>query len=108
MPGVRSRSKLPFAVARPLTGTRWFPPSGPLRQQGITARLVAPQGGIVKGTSCVALVIDNASCQRLLATDAAGHLQLTVPRQGPRPDYPNSPMGATALLRQAFYDADWY
>ncbi len=79
-----------------------------LRQQGITARLVAPQGGIVKGTSCVALVIDNASGQRLLATDAAGHLQLTVPRQGPRPDYPNSPMGATALLRQAFYDADWY
>ncbi len=36
----------------------------------------------------------------LLRQRAWQHLQLTVPRSGPRETYPNSPMGATALLRQ--------
>jgi N-acetylglucosamine-6-phosphate deacetylase len=44
--------------------------------------------------------------QSILASDVAQHIRLTVPRT--RDDYPNSPMGAVALARQAFYDADWY
>ena len=81
--------------------------SAKLRSQGITTRLVAPQGGIVKGTSCVVQLGSDAG-QRLLSAKAWHHLQLTVPRTGSRPRYPNSPMGATALLRQSLYDAQWY
>ena len=78
-----------------------------LRSQGITARLVAPEGGIIKGTSCV-VQLGSEQGQRLLTAKAWQHLQLTVPRTGSRPRYPNSPMGATALLRQSLYDAQWY
>ena len=81
-----------------------------LRSQGVTARLVAPDDGIIKGSSCVALLGDPEEGRRIVRDDAFTHLQLTVPRSGSgtRPRYPNSPMGAVALLRQAFSDAHWY
>ena len=77
-----------------------------LRGQGITMRLVAPKGGIVKGSSCLVLLDRNRPT--IIARDIAQHVQLTVPRGDRRDDYPNSPMGATALLRQVLYDANWY
>src|SRR6056297_1330483 len=89
-----------------------------LRSQGITARLLAPQGGIVKGRSSVVLLNDTESTfgdstreptgRRVLKEDVWNHLQLTVPRQSVGERYPNSPMGAVALLRQAMLDAKWY
>ncbi|TWU45177.1 isoaspartyl dipeptidase [Novipirellula aureliae] len=79
-----------------------------LRSQGITAQLLAPKNGIIKGTSCIVLTLDRSHPQHLLRSDAAGHLTLTVPRGQRRDRYPNSPMGAVALVRQAFYDAIWY
>ncbi len=78
-----------------------------LRSQGITVRLVAPQGGIVKGSSSVVLLGETKAGRVLLKEHAWQHLQLTVPR-GSGSGYPNSPMGAVALLRQAMYDANWY
>ncbi len=81
--------------------------AGKLRSQGIAVRVLAPEDGIVKGSSCVVL-LGSQRGQRLLQSTAWHHLQLTVPRTGPRPSYPNSPMGATALLRQSLYDAQWY
>ena len=85
-----------------------LPSASKLRSQGITTRLVAPSGGIVKGTSSVVLLDDASDGRTLLRKRAWQHLQLSVPRSGPRENYPNSPMGATALLRQAIYDAKWY
>ncbi len=79
-----------------------------LRSQGITARLIAPAGGIVKGSSVVVLLNDSGAGSRLLNSHAWQHLQLTVPRSPSRARYPNSPMGAVALLRQSMYDATWY
>jgi N-acetylglucosamine-6-phosphate deacetylase len=82
-----------------------------LRSQGITVRLLAPDGGIVKGTSCIVLVDDGPSGKILVSDAAFQHLALTVPRRrggGGRDSYPNSPMGAVALLRQSLLDADWY
>ena len=84
------------------------PDAAKLRSQGITARLVAPKGGIVKGSSCLMLTGEESAGRSLLLEDAWQHLQLTVPRGGSRAKYPNSPMGAVALLRQSFYDAAWY
>jgi len=87
--------------------------AGKLRSQGITMRVVAPEGGILRGSSALVLCSDGNSRQVLVAPTAWQHLTLTVPRgrgaaAAARDSYPNSPMGATALVRQAFHDARWY
>jgi imidazolonepropionase-like amidohydrolase len=77
-----------------------------LRGQGITARLVAPAAGIIKGTSALVSTADGEGKKVILKEDVALHLKLTTSRGAG--GYPNSPMGAYALVRQAFYDAGWY
>lgn len=83
-----------------------------MRKQGVTARLVAPAGGILKGTSCFVLTDGSSVADSLLKSNVAQHGRLTVSRRfggsDTRPSYPNSPMGAVALARQAMYDAQWY
>ncbi len=79
-----------------------------LRSQGFAARVVAPQGGIIKGTSTLYLLGASLLATQEFSNLRWQHAQLTVPRNGPREQYPNSPMGATALLRQSLYDARWY
>lgn len=81
---------------------------GKLRSQGITTQMLAPRGGIMKGTSCVVLLVDPKHPQRLLRSDVFQHATITVPRGKSRDRYPNSPMGATAIVRQSLYDAIWY
>src|SRR5690606_24635866 len=78
-----------------------------LRGQGFTARLVAPQSGIIKGQSAVVLTSDNSAAEAVLNDSVALHVRLTVPFGGAR-GYPNSPMGAVALARQAMYDGQWF
>jgi len=77
-----------------------------LRSQGITTRLVAPSYGIIKGTSTLVTTGDGAGQDVILKEAVALHLKLTTNRGAG--GYPNSPMGAVALVRQAFYDAGWY
>jgi len=77
-----------------------------LRSQGIAARLVAPSYGIVKGTSALVTTGDGSGQDVILKEAVALHLKLTTSRGAG--GYPNSPMGAVALVRQAFYDAGWY
>ena len=79
-----------------------------LRGQGVGARLVAPSGRVLKGTSAVVLTGDETNEQAIVKRKVAQHLRLTVPRGRGRDNFPNSPMGAVALARQAMYDADWY
>ncbi|MEO1528926.1 MAG: amidohydrolase family protein [Planctomycetota bacterium] len=76
-----------------------------LREQGITLRLIAPRGAIIKGTSCLVMLDAQTT---LVHEHVAQHLNLTVPRDQRRDSYPNSPMGAFALLRQTLSDAHWY
>ncbi len=78
-----------------------------LRSQGITARLVAPADRIVKGVSALLSTGDGALSELLLNDRAALHVRLT-PQQRDRNEYPTSPMGAVALVRQVLYDARWY
>lgn len=83
------------------------------RSQGFVARLVAPADGIIKGQSSVVQTNDQPAKHAILG-DGGLHVRLTVQRRrrssGPRtgPSYPNSPMGAYTLARQAFYDTDWF
>lgn len=79
-----------------------------LRGQGFTLRLVAPSDGVIKGTSALVATSDEAPSRALVQADVAQHMRLTVRRDPQRAEFPNSPMGAVALVRQALYDADWH
>ena len=79
-----------------------------LRSSGFTARLVAPSGGIIKGVSALVSTTDQGGDRAVLVERVGMHGKLTVPRSGGRDRYPNSPMGAVALLRQTLYDTQWY
>ena len=78
-----------------------------MRSAGFTAALVAPSKGIVKGSSSLLLLGSDNSNHTIIRTDVAQHLQLTTTRNRGS-GYPNSPMGAYALARQAMYDSQWY
>lgn len=78
------------------------------RRQGITARLAVPAGGILKGRSALVNTRGADGATALIQPDVALHGRLTVPFGRGDRAYPNSPMGAVALARQAMYDAQWY
>ena len=77
-----------------------------MRSAGFTAALVVPSDGIIKGDSALLLLGSSDSNHAVIKTQVTQHLQLTSARG--RGKYPNSPMGAYALARQAIYDAKWY
>ena len=80
-----------------------------MRGQGIVARLLVPEGGVVRGAGSVVSTGDGSAEAAVLRRGATQHLQLTPQRRrGGERSYPTSPMGAFALVRQAFYDASWY
>ncbi len=76
-----------------------------LRKAGVVARLVVPKSGVIQGTSVLVATTDQPM---ILADDASLHVRLTISRGRGDDEYPGSPMGAVALARQAFYDAQWY
>lgn len=78
------------------------------RSQGITTRLVAPGKGIIRGTSALVSMGKGLTATNIVATDVALHCKLTIQADWHRKEYPNSPMGAVALARQAMHDATWY
>ena len=78
-----------------------------LRKAGIATALIAPRDGIIKGTGAVVLTSSDSPIDNLLKSDVAMHVRLTVNRRG-RDAYPGSPMGAVALARQTFLDAQWH
>ncbi|TWT97304.1 amidohydrolase family protein [Neorhodopirellula pilleata] len=83
--------------------------AGDYRKQGITLQVLAPSDRIIQGQSVVMLCRDSTDGSTRFADTPWQHLQLTVPRNRTSGEsYPNSPMGAVALLRQSFYDAIWY
>ena len=79
-----------------------------LRAQGVTAAVSVPAKGLVKGTSAVVLLGDEATSKLVIKPDVALDLAITVVQDFARNSYPTSPMGAYTLVRQSFYDADWY
>lgn len=79
-----------------------------LRKAGITTALLAPKDGIVKGTSALVMTADSPLAGNLLREHSAMHVRLTVSRGRGSGGYPSSPMGAVALARQTFLDAQWY
>ena len=82
---------------------------GNFRKAGIGAILAIPQGGIIRGTSALVTTGSKPADRSIITPAAADHVRLTTGfRIGGGGGYPTSPMGAVALARQAFHDADWY
>ncbi|MCA9191862.1 MAG: amidohydrolase family protein [Planctomycetales bacterium] len=77
-----------------------------LRDAGIGIAALVPNSGLMAGQSCVVSVDTSNWSKSLLVPSLFQHMQLYPDRRSR--DYPNSPMGAVALVRQALWDADWY
>ncbi|MCH7760454.1 amidohydrolase family protein [candidate division TA06 bacterium] len=75
-----------------------------LRSQGFTTALAVPTNGIFKGTSVLVNLGEGKANELIVKSQVAHHIALERNREG----YPNSLMGVIALVRQTFYDADWY
>lgn len=76
------------------------------RSQGICAINIAPDRGVIRGTSSVVQCDSGGLDHILVRAETALQLKLEPPPGSP--GYPDSPMGAFALIRQSLYDADWY
>ena len=94
-----------FDVTSSLTSDDLSGPAG--RKSGFVARLIAPQDGILRGRSAVVSLGPGEVSGLIVRPSVALHGELTLGRRRSRDSYPNSPMGAVALARQAFYDARW-
>lgn len=78
-----------------------------LRSQGFVAAHLVPAHGIFRGHGAVALLGDGDPTRLVLKPETAQIINFMPPR-GPSRGYPTSVMGAIALMRQTFYDAQWY
>lgn len=76
------------------------------RSIGFGTALTHRQDGIVRGTGALVLLGDGDARNMLMKENVSTNYSL---RKGSSTqDYPSSQMGSIALLRQTFYDADWY
>ncbi len=80
-----------------------------LRSQGFALALVTPQRGIFRGSSALVNLGDGAASDIVLKSNVTQNASFdqTVGGFGVG-GYPSSLMGAIALIRQTWYDADWY
>lgn len=77
-----------------------------LRSMGFGVVLSQMRDGIIRGTSLITTTGEGRANDNVLVADAAMHYSFDKGRS--IQDYPSSLMGAIALLRQTFYDLDWY
>lgn len=77
-----------------------------LRELGFGTVSSHQKDGIMRGTGAVVLLGEEKSNEMLLKDQAAAYYSFNkgVSTQ----DYPSSLMGSIALLRQTYYDAQWY
>tara|TARA_S200000501_G_scaffold54907_1_gene44944 strand:- start:1396 stop:4347 length:2952 start_codon:yes stop_codon:yes gene_type:complete len=75
-----------------------------LRSIGITTIHAVPTDGIIKGQSDVVVISKNPK----VISDPISQVIELKPIAPKNRKYPNSMLGAVALVRQTFIDADWY
>ncbi|MBW8243211.1 amidohydrolase family protein [Muricauda oceani] len=79
-----------------------------LRNAGFGAINAHIEDGIARGTGLLVALNDEASeAQRILSDKSAQYFSFEK-SQASRQSYPGSLMGAMALMRQVYYDMDWY
>ncbi|WP_223789447.1 amidohydrolase family protein [Marinicella meishanensis] len=77
-----------------------------LREAGFTTALSHRKDGIMRGTSVLVNLADQAEELNLVATQAAQHFAFD--KGSSKQDFPVSLMGEVALIRQTWLDAEWY
>jgi imidazolonepropionase-like amidohydrolase len=77
-----------------------------LRRLGFGAVLTSQKDGIVRGSGSVVLLSDEQDQLNLLKDKAAAFYSYS--KGTSTQDYPSSLMGSIALIRQTYYDAQWY
>ena len=77
-----------------------------LRERGFSAVLSLRPDGIARGTSALVTLGDERANESIIMPDAAAHYSLD--KGSSIQNMPSSLMGAFALLRQTYLDADWF
>jgi imidazolonepropionase-like amidohydrolase len=76
------------------------------RKQGFGAVVTSQKDGIVRGSGALVCLAQAKENETIIKDRVAAFYSL---RKGMSPqDYPSSLMGSIALLRQTYYDAQWY
>jgi imidazolonepropionase-like amidohydrolase len=81
------------------------------RAAGFTTALISPRAAILGGQGDVVQLGGKALRQSILAPSVTQIASFGADLEGEAfrtRQYPGSPMGAVALLRQTYYDAEWY
>lgn len=76
------------------------------RQEGFTTLLVSPDNGIFRGKASLVHTGTELPELEIITPEAASFLSFEKGKS--QEEYPSSLMGAMALIRQTFLDADWY
>src|SRR3954462_8769746 len=81
-----------------------------LRDLGFTSALIVPGRGTIRGSGALVNLQDADIDTMVVSPVVAQHIAFDFDRDGRDGDrgYPNSLMGAIALIRQSFLDAQWY
>lgn len=77
-----------------------------LRAQGFGTVATIRPDGIARGTASLVVLGEGRENNMVIIPKVAAHYSFD--KGSSTQDYPVSPMGAIALLRQTFYDAEWY
>ncbi|MBC7920507.1 MAG: amidohydrolase family protein [Ferruginibacter sp.] len=77
-----------------------------MRKIGFGTVLTHPPDGIIRGSSMLVTLSNEKDNLTILNGKASAHYSFE--KGSSTQDYPTSLMGAVFLLRQAYYDADWY
>ncbi len=77
-----------------------------MRKLGFATVLTHHHDGIVRGSGALVTLATDSENSVIVRSPVSAHLSFSKGSSGQQ--YPNSPMGAMALLRQTYYDAEWY
>lgn len=77
-----------------------------MRKLGFATVLTHHHDGIVRGSGALVTLATDSENSVIVRSPVSAHLSFSKGTSGQQ--YPNSPMGAMALLRQTYYDAEWY
>lgn len=80
--------------------------AGDLRKIGFGTALVHAHDGIVRGSGALVTLTDEIANKAILNSKASAHFSFG--KGSSSQTYPSSGMGVVALLRQNYYDANWY
>lgn len=76
------------------------------RSQGFGVVLSHSHDGIIRGTSALVSLGEKDETESLLKSDAAS--QFSFRKGNSQQSYPSSQMGIIALIKQTYYDLEWY